>query len=610
MGKGCKGKGKESFEQKSQRLDAEIAQAAAVQDQEGLLKLWSVKEGHMNSNWSNWRNYDDQQQRNSDYYSKGKGKGKGRMQTESAKIHALRSEIKGLKESARSRSPTVKSGQRGRSTSKGSGKASSKTSSRGSSKGSKGSVKSKSKSKLTKEERATRNRLKKEKKLSKKEDAATPGAPSEPRPTRVCPACFDQTTYVGSVKCFHCKTPFTAPIELVPPSVAPCTPTPTAAEAASRATLKSCQDAAASRIASYADTAKKAVTFAAAPPPPPPPSPPPALALAPPSPVDPTDAEKVLAAEETAKLTSLQARKQAADASRVTFADDPSMMTALDAHVAILEAALKAIMDKRQKELQPHQVSIVLSQRQHELTVALMKVTHLEKTSQEGEAAAVKAAKEVHEGYNKEIAAMQEAQKAADLAFSTQQLAATARNLAEMAAAQLEVRILQQRVTSLQTTAAGITPQPQPLLAAPTPTLTPTPALTPPQLVPTTAVVPIPMTKLPEPPDIEDDDLEKYALAMSVLEHHQIQDYDFPLRYMDTQLCLKVIAKLVGSEVWLQAYPAEPPVAASNLPKRVLGALRVAMTRLAISVEARDKVSADSVADLVNKAAEAAGAVY
>ena len=27
MGKGCKGKGKESFEQKSQRLDAEIAQA-------------------------------------------------------------------------------------------------------------------------------------------------------------------------------------------------------------------------------------------------------------------------------------------------------------------------------------------------------------------------------------------------------------------------------------------------------------------------------------------------------------------------------------------------------------------------------------------------------
>ena len=599
MGKGTKGKGKESFDQKTERLDAEIARAAEVQDQEGLLHLWSVREGHMNSNW--WRTNHQQET-----YGKGKGKGKGK--TESAKVIALQTEIKELKDKGkksalqtingrkgRGRSPTpTNNGQR--SASRGSSRASSRTSSRGSSKGSKGSVQSKTK------QRAARNAAKKEKKrLLKEADKDAPRAPSEPRPTRVCPACFDQTTYANSVKCVVCKVPFSAPIDLAQLAAVAAAPTPTAAEAASRATLKSCQDAAASRIASYAETAKKAVTFAAAQPPPPPP-PPPTAAPAAATSVDLSDADKALATKEAAELTSLQTRKQSAEASRATFADDPSMTAALATHIAVLDVAIKSIMDKRQQELQPHQVSIVLSQRQHELTVALMKVTQLEKTTLDGKAAAEKAAKDVHDGYDKEITAMQEAQKAADLAFTTQQLATTARSLSEMTAAQLDVRILQQRVTSLQTTAAGLAPQAA-TGVTPTPTPTPTPAPTP------AGVTPLPMAILPDPPVIEESELYRYALAMSVLEHHQMQDHDFPLRYQDT-LCVKDVAKLVGSEVWTTAYPAEAPKNEHNIPKRVLGTLRVVMTRLAISIEARDKVSADRVTEILTTAAEAASTVY
>ena len=128
--------------------------------------------------------------------------------------------------------------------------------------------------------------------------------------------------------------------------------------------------------------------------------------------------------------------------------------------------------------------------------------------------------------------------------------------------------------------------------------------------VPFITVVPIPMATLPAPPEIDPEDLDQYALAMSVLEHHQIQDHEFPLRYQDVTLNSKAVAKLVGSEVWLQAYPSESPTETDNLPKRVLGALRVAMTRLAISVEARDKVSPDRVTELLTTAAEAANTIY
>ena len=185
MGKGSKGKGKESFAQKTTRLNEEIAHAASLQDQEALLHLWSVRDGHMNSNWGRDEAY---------YYSKGKGKGEpsakskgmGRTQTESSKVHALRKELKELKDQKGQ-------GRRGRSTSRGSSRASSKGSS---SKGSKGSsVKSKGKTTLSAKERATRNATKKENRRLKREAAqgepASGSKNDEPRPTRVCPECLD-----------------------------------------------------------------------------------------------------------------------------------------------------------------------------------------------------------------------------------------------------------------------------------------------------------------------------------------------------------------------------------------------------------------------------------
>ena len=118
------------------------------------------------------------------------------------------------------------------------------------------------------------------------------------------------------------------------------------------------------------------------------------------------------------------------------------------------------------------------------------------------------------------------------------------------------------------------------------------------------------MVTLPTPTPIAEEDLPAYALAMSVLDHHQMQDVSFPLHYADVGLDRNIIAKLVGPTIWTAAYPLEPPRADHNFPKRVLGALRVALTRLAIDQETRNGVTTETVDGIINAAASRTGNQY
>ena len=65
----------------------------------------------------------------------------------------------------------------------------------------------------------------------------------------------------------------------------------------------------------------------------------------------------------------------------------------------------------------------------------------------------------------------------------------------------------------------------------------------------------------------------------------------------------KVVARLVGHTVWTAAYPTDPPKEDHPYPTRVLGALRVALTRLAISQESRNDITTEAVDDILNAAA-------
>ena len=92
---------------------------------------------------------------------------------------------------------------------------------------------------------------------------------------------------------------------------------------------------------------------------------------------------------------------------------------------------------------------------------------------------------------------------------------------------------------------------------------------------------------------------------MAVLEHHAIQDVEFPLAFNSLGFGHKVVAKILGPDLWLSAYPDEPPSDHIFIPRRILGALRVAMNRLAIATEVKDKVVESEVTAAVAAAASA-----
>ena len=111
------------------------------------------------------------------------------------------------------------------------------------------------------------------------------------------------------------------------------------------------------------------------------------------------------------------------------------------------------------------------------------------------------------------------------------------------------------------------------------------------------------MAPLPPAIAVEEDDLPAYALSMAVLEHHSVQDVEFPLAFSSLGFDHKTVAKILGTELWLAAYPKEAPTQSNFIPRRILGALKVAMGRLAIATEVRDKVAEADVTAAVALAA-------
>ena len=61
----------------------------------------------------------------------------------------------------------------------------------------------------------------------------------------------------------------------------------------------------------------------------------------------------------------------------------------------------------------------------------------------------------------------------------------------------------------------------------------------------------------------------------------------------------------MGTEIWTHAFPAEPPTLPSFVPRRVLGALKVAMTRLAIAHDVLQAVEDAKITSAVGIAAAA-----
>ena len=111
------------------------------------------------------------------------------------------------------------------------------------------------------------------------------------------------------------------------------------------------------------------------------------------------------------------------------------------------------------------------------------------------------------------------------------------------------------------------------------------------------------MAHIPEQKPVEEADMAIFALASRVLDHHTIQDRDFPLSFENVGLPRQSVARMVGSPIWTHHFPLEQPERSARIPRRMLGALKVAMTRLALSTQACADVEDSAVANTISAAA-------
>jgi hypothetical protein len=112
------------------------------------------------------------------------------------------------------------------------------------------------------------------------------------------------------------------------------------------------------------------------------------------------------------------------------------------------------------------------------------------------------------------------------------------------------------------------------------------------------------MAQIPVQTPIEDGDLPIFAFAARVLDHHAIQDRDFPLSFENVGLPRQSVAKMVGATIWTHHFPSEQPNRAARIPRRMLGALKVAMTRLALCTQACAEIEDSRVAGAIEAAAK------
>jgi hypothetical protein len=103
----------------------------------------------------------------------------------------------------------------------------------------------------------------------------------------------------------------------------------------------------------------------------------------------------------------------------------------------------------------------------------------------------------------------------------------------------------------------------------------------------------LPPVELPSVSAAASEDLTGLSFASIVLDHHLVQEVAFPLACSNLGLNHQLVAKMVGGAVWASAYPENPPAREDPLKPRVLGALRLAITRMALKQDQLDAVRTD-----------------
>jgi len=369
-GKG-KGQGKETYDQKTNRLQMEFDY------------LQQVCAGHLSSGeW--WQGGKDGKSKGTDFGKGRKGKGKDARDPRGQPPKELRARSrsqshdrpKGVRKRSKSRDRSNSTGTKGRSRSL--------------------TNKKKEKEKAKEEQSA---------KTKEQRDAANAA-----RPTQLCPACYHEGTYASSKKCRSCKVPFASPSDAttVAPNPAQPTPTPSPVGAAAVQALQlfcKAQDWA-NGVPSFAEVTKKA-------PPPPPPPPLPPTPPAPPAPAHTSlaagDAEKV--AQAAKQLSALRTERAAAVAQRAVFSTTPAIVATFTAHLAALDAQIAKILEERQQALEPHQLGLVIGQRQLELSAAMKATADAKEAAKARAVAFDDYAAKVNADFTANVAALVEAQK-------------------------------------------------------------------------------------------------------------------------------------------------------------------------------------------------------
>jgi hypothetical protein len=296
------------------------------------------------------------------------------------------------------------------------------------------------------------------------------------------------------------------------------------------------------------------------------------------------------AAADAKQLTELRAAREIAEAQRLQFLNVPSVSSALITHITDLDSQITRILDARQSALAPHQLGQLVGQRQLEQSAALRTVELAEKAHSSKLKEFDEYSAKIDSEFAEKLTALQDAKATAATGLASEraelekmQNATHAKATAALEQANALLKHAQEAVT-----AQGPTPMADVAAAKED----------------FTNVKIIPMLALPKPVEIPEKSMEAYALTHLTLQHHTLQDADFPLAYSNLAFDHKTVAKLVGSEIWTAAYPDGAPKPADFIKRRVLGALKVALSATSISQEILGKVDADAVTSAVSKAGE------
>ena len=102
--------------------------------------------------------------------------------------------------------------------------------------------------------------------------------------------------------------------------------------------------------------------------------------------------------------------------------------------------------------------------------------------------------------------------------------------------------------------------------------------------------------------------MQTFSLAMQILERHSMQDHEFPLQLCNLGLSALQAEKLIGATLLGAVVEVDTPTIDVLLPRKIIGALKVAVSRLAISDEARRAVPATEVDTAIERARDRAQA--